>query len=202
MKITRQTETDLVFEDSTYWLSTLFAGFAVLMAYAMLRSSTQRGLIGAGLLLLFAFAWLRRSTMVFDTKQRVVRWSRKRWGRTLSGSVPFDAIENVVVQNTRSENSAMTYRLALETKAETIPFCDPYSGGGQARYDAMREAALKMLGRPSPANADGLDASIRSLLHQGRTVDAVELVRASDRLTLSAARERVLQVREQISAMR
>lgn len=200
MKIARQTETELVFEDSTYWLAGVFAAFALLMAYVMIHSGTPRGLIGAGALLLFAVAWLRRTTMVFDANQQMVRWTRARWGRSSTGSLPFRSITDVVTQSAPGQNGITIYRLALVAEGQAIPFCDEYSGGGVARYDALRETALKMLGRPSQSNLEGLDASIRSLLKQGRTVDAVELVRASDHVTLTAARERVLQVREQISA--
>ncbi|HEX4039105.1 MAG TPA: hypothetical protein VHX37_13680 [Acidobacteriaceae bacterium] len=207
MKITRQTETELVFRDSTFWLAGVFAVCSLLMALVVLKSGTPRGLIGAGLLLLFSTAWLRRSTVVFDAARRMIRWTGIRLGRNYSKSVPFGEVTNIVTQSTGGPNGTTIYRLAVVADDQTIPFCDAYSGGGAARYEALREAALKVLAGTArvsagAADSDGLDASIRSLLEQGRTLDAIELARASDRITLTAARQRVREIRQEMSAVR
>ncbi|MGA8110896.1 MAG: hypothetical protein WB974_15785 [Acidobacteriaceae bacterium] len=206
MKIARQTETELVFVESSYWIAGLLVACSVGMALMVLNTGNLRGLIGVAAILLFSLAWMRRATILFDGAQRMVRWTRVRLGRTSSGSVPFSEITDIAVQSTSGPNCTTIYRLAVVANDQTLPFCDVYSGGSTARYEGMREAALKMLGdtprgtKPAAAGADGLDGSIRSLLEQGRTLDAIELVRASDRVTVTAATQRVRQVRQEMVA--
>lgn len=210
MKMTRQNETELVFQDSSYGFAAIFALCSLGVALVAFHISDRRLLTPAALLLLFSLAWLRRSTVVFDAASQTVRWTRVRPTRRSSDALPFTAISDVVLQTSSSPNGANLYRLALVARdARIIPFCDPYSGGSAIRYAAMREAALKILARsaqpassspaaPSAPEPDALDASIRALLQQGRTIEAIELARASGQVTLSAAKQRVYRIRQQI----
>lgn len=209
MKMTRQNETELVFQDSSYGFAAIFALCSLGVALVAFHISDRRLLTPAALLLLFSLAWLRRSTVVFDAASQTVRWTRVRPTHRSSGAFPFSAISDVVTQSNSGPNGTTLYRLALIANGETIPFCDPYSGGGAPRYAAMREAALKIIARsaqpassspaaPSAPEPDALDASIRALLQQGRTIDAIELARASGQVTLSAAKQRVYRIRQQI----
>jgi ribosomal protein L7/L12 len=78
---------------------------------------------------------------------------------------------------------------------------DGYGGGGQW-LEKIREAIVAFI-KQDAASADGaaeLDASIRSLLKQGRKIDAVTLVRTRENLGLTQAVQRVNDVEKRMKA--
>ena len=84
---------------------------------------------------------------------------------------------------------------------------DGYGGGGQW-YEKIREAiatfikldAASAAGTASMAGDSELDASIRSLLEQGRKIDAVSLARTRKHLDLTQAVQRVNDVEKRMKA--
>lgn len=205
MKIVRQSNTELVFRESTLWISLLLALAALPLFYA----STLRGQRGNLIIAIFfavgALVWLRQATIVFDAAERTVRWRRMRFFRASSGSVPFAEIAGIGTETSSGSGGSTLYRLTLLAGPKPIPFTDTYSGG-RNRAAQLRETALQFLaahrGAPLPAASANLDDSLRALLLRGRKVEAVRLLETTEHLDLATAMQRVDQLSARMKAGR
>jgi hypothetical protein len=199
MRIAHQSPTELVVKDSSFWLTYLNAGIALLLLVAGISKTEPRVYLGAALFLLFAAITARGTTFTFDGMQRVVRWNGFKLFKKDSGTIPFDDIEDVTVEASSSGNSGTTYRLSLLTKQGAVPMAYAYSGSSDS-YGAMRREILTFL-KPGlqhaapPAETNGmpsdLASSIRSLLAQGRKIDAITLLRSREHIGLTEAVKRI-----------
>ncbi|MGC2298626.1 MAG: hypothetical protein WA476_07480 [Acidobacteriaceae bacterium] len=195
MKILRQTDTELVVRDSSLWVSILLALGATLPLGFALFQNDRRGFLAFGCILLFAFPWLRRSTFTFDATSQTIRWIRLRYLRTRTGIIPFSDVKHIDVQaSVGGQTNVVLYRLAIETQQGTFPMSDVFNSG-ENQCASVCEAILRFvkLDRNSvaPSVASALDASARSLLQQGRKIDAIQLVKTSQKLSLTAATQHV-----------
>jgi hypothetical protein len=198
MRIVRQSEYELVVRDSTIWLSIFFALVSLPMIYAAIVHGTKGIQYPACIFLLIALFCLRKTTFVFDARQRIVRWQGIRVLKVYSGSMPFSDIAEVGTESMPSPHGQLLYRLTLITQHGSTPLSDGYGGGGQW-LEKIREAiaafikrdAATVSGADSSPHDSGLDASIRSLLNQGRKIDAITLLRAKENLGLTQAVQRV-----------
>jgi hypothetical protein len=199
MKIVRQTPQELVAVDSTVWIS-MVCGLAALPGiYVALRDGELKPLCVAGLFILFALVAFGRMTFVFDRAQRTVRWNGRKTLKNESGTIPFDEITDIGTEAISGDGGA-SYRLAILTRQGPVPMAYAYSGNSQ-RYDSLRKTILDFV-RPEAGSgsSEGNDASIRSLLAQGRKIDAITLVRASENLDLTQAVRRVNEVEKRMKA--
>lgn len=84
-----------------------------------------------------------------------------------------------------------------------MPMSDGY-GASQSWCESMRQEILgflKLDGKlPAPSEAIADEASIRSLLSQGRKMDAIELVRNNWQIDLTEAVARVNEIDEKMKA--
>lgn len=213
MKIVRQSETEIVVQDSSIWIFGICAAAFLFVAYMTLSAGNHKGLAASGLLLVFAIAWLRRSTFVFDTTARMIRWRRMRYLNVLSGAIHFSDVQDIVLDSTMSgKSSVMIYRLTIVTALGRTPMSDVFKGGHD-HISAMRETLLGFIaGRHNAVNpaaslpqssgatnsdaerAAQLNEAIRGLLKQGRKIDAILLVQSTDHLDLTEATFRVNQI--------
>jgi hypothetical protein len=214
MKIVRQTDTQVAVRDSSLWVSAI-CGIAFLFIVTMTaRAGNWRGMLASCLLLVFTVAWLRRSTFVFDASTHTVSWNRLRYLRSASGAIPFSEISDIAVETTTSDKANLTYRLVIVTPSEKVPMSDVYTAG-QNRISALRNTLMGFMTNPKnpptppplpPAATENPDAeraaqlnnSVRSLLEQGRKVDAILLVQRADHLDLTEATFRVNQIDNQM----
>lgn len=214
MKIVRQSPNELVVRDSSVWLSAIFIAAAVFLLYFVVVQGDRRALVAMAVTLALALVWARRSTFTFNAATQRIDYTRLRWLRTASGTIPFSDVQAVDVQAMSGDNGTMIYRLALATREGAVPMSDEYSGG-QKYIDSLRDTIQQFI-RPAPsqnysmftapaANPDAartaaLDGSVRSLLQQGRKVDAILLVRESEHLDLTEATFRVNHIENQIKS--
>jgi hypothetical protein len=198
MRVVRQSPTELVVKDSSVWLTALFAGFAVVMTAAVGFSQPIK-LLAPAVFLLFGTITARSSTFSFDGMQRTVRWSGFRPFKAESGAILFDEIDDVVVEVSSGGNGAIAYRLALKTRQGLVPMAYAYSGSRDG-YAALRRQILAFVKpglqhEPPASHVEGipvdLASSIASLLQQGRSIDAVALLRTREKISLAEAKKRV-----------
>jgi len=131
MRIVRQTEQELVIRDSMTWLSVFFALVSSPLLYAALVHGAKGTLFTAGIFLLIALFCLRRTTFVFDARQRIVRWQGLRILKSYSGSLPFSEITEVGTETMPSPRGQPMYRLTLITPQGSTPMSDNYGGSSQ-----------------------------------------------------------------------
>jgi hypothetical protein len=197
MKIVRQTETELVVQDSSMWLSVVLAACALFPTYIAIAQHDHRAFRAAGALALFAIPWLRRATFTFDGATQTIRWRRLRYLWTRTGSSPFSDVRGIDIQSTMSGSNVTIYRLALDTPQATVPMSDVYSSG-ESRIVSVRDAIegfLKLRPAGTPATPRSMksdfDASVRSLVQEGRKIDAIQLLQSFEKLSLTEATQRV-----------
>lgn len=218
MRIIRQTPTELVVRDSSLWMSAVFVGAALFVAYFAIFQGDRRAIGAAAISLLIGIAWARRSTFTFNAAAQRIKWKRLRFLTTKTGTIPFSDVHGINVESTSSDKGTLTFRLAIATASQgTLPMSDVYSGG-QQHIESLRETIQQFV-KPSasgdetpdsavtsaskPLNADAartaaLNDLVRGLLQQGRKIDAIILVRQTEHLDLTEATFRVNQVENQM----
>lgn len=201
MRIVRQSPTELVAKDSTLWLSVVSGAAALALIFFGIESAKPSMFLVAGFFLLFATITARGTTFTFDGLERVGRWQSYWVFRARSGTVRLDDIRDVTVEAMSTDRNAVTYRLVLQTANGPVPMSNAYSASRDGYAKLRREvlAFLKPGLDPSAhepqKTVDGIPADLASSLHslvaQGRIIDAVTLLRARQRMSLTEARKRI-----------
>ena len=201
MHITRKTNQELVILDSSIWISVFLLCASAFVTYRLILENNQRGLLLDGIFLLFIVLFWRKEVVVFDVARQQATWTRRRLFKVATGSIPFSDINGIGIETTSSGN-APTYRLSIITSLGSIPMSDSYAGG-QQKYEELRQEIVDFLKLdPGSTLTSGIDdeASVRSLLKQGRRIDAIQLVRSTQKLSLTEATQRVAALYEQMNA--
>jgi len=222
MHIQRQTPMELVLQDGSRWLAFVFLAVAVFIAVSSIERHTLKGLLVSAFFLLFAAAFFRHSTFTLDRMQRVARWRRLSIFKNEAGSIPFDSIRDIVIDAQAGDRNSVSYRLVIVTAEDRTPMANLFEGGTIEHYEKLRQQILDFVGldsshsgadpaplsneRSSSSADDGipadLDSSLRALLAQGRTIDAIELLRSRNYMSLTDAKIRVEALQSKIKAAR
>ena len=193
----RHDGTILVTYDSTRltWLMLAVGGVCLATAgydVSIGSRGTDRlaGLLGAaGTCLLVAIVFLERAWFQFAPATRIVTW-RRRWAlRQRSGSIPFGAVQSVLVERPMGDDGTPSRRIVLKTIAgEDIPMTVGYrpDADGAVLHIASRIRAL--LGHDSVATHMH---NVRALIAAGKTIDAIRVLREEEGLSLVDAKRRV-----------
>ncbi len=207
MHALRKTNQDLVFVDSTIWLAVLLLGFSMFAAYRSYVAGSRAGFIAVGFLLLCGFLFWRKEIVTFDAGRQQAEWTRRRAFSVTSGTVPFSEITGIGMETTMAgSRGELSYRLTILTRDKPVPMSDVYNGN-QGHYESIRQeilAFLKLDAGAATSSQDvgqaGIDdeASVVSLLQQGRRIDAIELVRSRQKISLTEATNRVAHVLEKM----
>jgi hypothetical protein len=195
MRITRHTAQELVVVDSALGISAVLFLASLPLFYAATRPGKIGALFGGILFLLGAVVWIRKTTFIFDAGEQRVRWQGRKILKVENGVIPFGEITGIGTEATFGSNGSNTYRLTILTRGGLVPLAYTY-GGNQQSYASVREEIMRFLhleapetkAVPGPEGAAAIDeTSVRSLLSQGRKIDAVSLVRSSGHLGLTEA---------------
>jgi hypothetical protein len=202
MHITRKTNTELALVDSSIWISVILLCAGAPVAYTSITHSRFSGLWVAGFFVLCAFLFWRKEVVVFDAGRQQVAWWRRRAFKAASGTVPFSEITGIGMEASMAgEHGTLTYRLTILTSDTPVPMSDVYAGN-RAHYEALKAEISQFLHvdnvEMSPCGVD--ENSIQSLLKQGRKVDAIELVRVSQKIGLTEAVNLVNEIDEKMKA--
>ena len=194
MRVTRQTATELVLQDSWLWIAWVFAivSLPVLYSGTFLESRTGNFIMG-GFLLLCALVIVRKSRFVFDARERVVRWRQILMFRTSAGSLPFDDVRGIGIES--FEGEGQTYRLTILTAAKPVPLSSGYSCG-KAKYTNLRTTIATFLNL-EPGSQEGaieMAPSVLELIRAGRKIEAIRLLRSMKEMSLLDAKRIVDEV--------
>jgi hypothetical protein len=202
MHITRKTNTELALVDSSIWISVILLCAGAPVGYTSITHGRLSGLWVAGFFVLCAFLFWRKEVVVFDAGRQQVAWWRRRAFKAASGTVPFSEITGIGMEASMAgEHGTLTYRLTILTSDTPVPMSDVYAGN-RAHYEALKAEISQFLHvdnvEMSPCGVD--ENSIQSLLKQGRKVDAIELVRVSQKIGLTEAVNLVNEIDEKMKA--
>jgi hypothetical protein len=209
MHVTRKTNQELVILDSSIWISVFLLCVSLFVAYRVMLQHNPRSLLLDGLFLIFILLFWRKEVIVFDAAAQKVTWTRRRLFKVATGSIPFSDITGIGMETSTATNNVLVYRLTILTAQGSVPMADNY-GCDQQKYEKLRIEILDFLKLDSNENrnnspstsSDDIDdeASIRSLLQQGRRIDAIQLVRATQNLSLTEAHDRVTALQKQLNS--
>jgi hypothetical protein len=209
MHVTRKTNQELVILDSSIWISVFLLCVSLFVAYRVMLQHNPRSLLLDGLFLIFILLFWRKEVIVFDAAAQKVTWTRRRLFKVATGSIPFSDITGIGMETSTATNNVLVYRLTILTAQGSLPMADNYAGD-QQKYEKLRIEILDFLKLDSNENrnnsastsSDDIDdeASIRSLLQQGRRIDAIQLVRATQNLSLTEAHDRVTALQKQLNS--
>ncbi len=203
MKVKSETSTELVVTESTAWLSYFFLLVAVALFYGVGlhgREHTWKAFIPAAVFLVFAAAFDLRTEVTFDNVRRQAHWTRRRLFWVKSRTIAFDDIKGVVMESSVAKNNQFVYRLTILTSEGSVPMSDTYSGDKQSHAD-LRTKILFFLNMPVEDSEDALnEQTIRSLLAQGRKIDAIQLLCSAKHVGLTAAKQQVEAIEARIES--
>ena len=203
MKVIRKTNQQLVVADSSIWVSVLLLCFDAFVVYRGYVTGTGQALVLAGILTLFAFLFWRKEVVVFDRGRQEAEWKRIRAYKLDDGIVPFSEITGIGMDSSWARNNAAVYRLKILTAGDSVPLSDVFRGDKNG-CDQVRAQILEFLnlaaGEAVPSARNINDNTIQALLRQDRKADAVELVRASEKVGLSEAQEIVNEIEDKMKA--
>jgi hypothetical protein len=209
MHVTRKTNQELVVLDSSIWVSVFLLCASLFVLYRLVvQDSDKKGFWLIGLFLLFILLFWRKEVVIFDAARQQAIWTRRRLFKVATGTIPFSEITGIGMETT-SADRALTYRLTILTLKGSTPMSDSYEGG-QQKYAKLKQEIVDFLklgptvDRPGRALTNEIDdeASVRSLLQQGRRIDAIQLVRSMQKLSLTEAHERVTAIQEQMKDLK
>jgi hypothetical protein len=201
MRIRRTTNQQLVVMDSSVWISIVLLCLAASMATQAVALQTPKWWILVGCLSLFALIAWRREIVTFDAARQEVRWVRRRAFKLARGSLPFNEMRGITIDSTSGKNASSIYRLTILTTDKPVPMSDVYSGG-EAYYVSIRKQILEFLNfdNRSSSPGPGDEASIRSLLSEGRRVDAIQFMQTQYQLDMEEAVDRVNEIDQKMKA--
>lgn len=204
MHVVRKTNQQLILLDSSIWISVSLLCVSAFVAYRMVAQHNPRGLLLDGLFLLFIVLFWRKEVVVFDVATQQATWTRRRLVKVATGTIPFSEISGIGMETSSAKNGVLVYRLTILTPNGSIPMSDTYAGD-QQKYQKLKQEILDFLHLESSSAkliSDGIDdeASVRSLLQQGRRIDAIQLVRSTQNISLAEATQRVASIVEQMNA--
>jgi hypothetical protein len=209
MHVTRKTNQELVLLDSSIWISVFLLCVSAFVAYRMMLQSNPRGLLLDGLFLIFILIFWRKEVVVFNSGTQQATWTRRRLFKVATGTIPFSDITGIGVETNSAKNGVLVYRLAILSAQGSVPMADNYAGD-QRKYEKLKQEILDFLkldssenrNNSASASSTGIEdeASVRSLLQQGRRIDAIQLVRSTQNISLVEATDRVAAIYEQMNA--
>lgn len=190
MRVVENGPCRLVLRDRTSWISFFCWIAALIIAAFALRRGEPKALVSAGLFFLFGIGFFRNSKAVFDKSSRSCSLSRLDMWRVSRTTVPFDAIQDIVVEPMIGNDSpnASLCRLSLESADAVTPLSSSYEPD-LARYEAIRELVLTFIAHEGSAFPS--TEPVRALISAGRRVDALALLRRRERLTLTEAMQKL-----------
>jgi hypothetical protein len=201
MHIARHSPRELVVVDGTRWLALFFLAVAALLTFFAVTRYEYKLLFVTGFFLLFAALFTRRTTVTLDGMQRIANWRARTFLTVKSGAIPFDDITDIVLDATSGDHGSMVYRLSMVTAAGNTPMASAFATGVK-HYESLRGQILEFIKPGSSVStsapgilSDGipteLESSLRSMLQQGRKIDAVELLRSTRQISLTEAVARI-----------
>lgn len=149
------------------------------------------GLIGASITCLLFLLLSETSDFIFDAGTGRLSWTRRVGLVRRAGTVPFEAIEHVVIRTALGSDSvAPSQRIVLLTRNGELPLTASYSPS-----DAHAENAERLLAFLGRTRGDHLLDSVNALVAAGRDVDAIRELRLARGMSLTDAHAEVARIR-------
>jgi hypothetical protein len=148
------------------------------------------GLLGAAATCLaVAVVFLETARFEFASASRMITW-RRRWAlRERAGTIPFAAVQSVVVERPMGDDGTPSRRITLRTNdGVVVPMTIGYRPDPD---DAMLQMANRIRGFIGLHSDQASMQDVEALAAGGRTIDAIRVLREREGLSLTEAKQRV-----------
>jgi hypothetical protein len=180
-------------------LSIIGIVFLGIAAYTLFREPARRDrLIGsfAGFVtcVVASLLTLERSRFELDPRVRSITW-RRRWGWSVrEGITTFDRVRAVVVQTPIGDDGVPSLRLALLlVEGGEVPLTMGYGPDPSGELPELGDRLRGMLGLEQHV---GLAGHLQQLVNQGKSIEAIKIIRQKGDVSLEEAKRRVDELRE------
>ena len=157
------------------------------------------GLLGASATcLVIAIVFLETAWFEFSSPTHLITW-RRRWGfRQRSGTMPFSAIQSVMVERPLGDDGAPSRRVNLRlVDGAAIPLTVGYHSDADGAILKVADRIRAILGH----NAEETRSDdVAALVAAGKTIDAIKVLRETEGLSLTDAKQRVDELRQKASS--
>jgi hypothetical protein len=149
-------------------------------------------LAGAATCAITALVMLEQVNFRVDPQSRLIEW-QQRWGfRQRAGVTPFADVRHVSVEQPIGDTGVPSRRVCLHlADGSLLPITVGYQSDGDEQISKAAEKLRAVLGQHQPTP----DESVRILIAQGRTVEAIKILVEREGLSLAEAKDRVDQIR-------
>ena len=196
MKILKDTHSELVVEENSVLLRgmmvvavlCLFGSAALYFGQETPDMQKVKGLLfTSAFFAAFFVIFYEKSVFIFDRTGQWLRWKRYRLFRHRNGQLSFGQLESVLLQTQIGNSQGKpSRRVVLQTHEGELPLTITYDASDENETIAQR---IRELLKQSPETL--VSDSVEALVRQGRTIDAVRLLRTEDSLSLTEAKARV-----------
>jgi len=181
-------------------LMTVFVGTAAYDVFIGTRGTDRLiGLFGASATcLIIAVVFLETAWFEFSTPTHLVTW-RRRWGlRQRSGTMPFGAIQSVMVERPIGDDGTPSRRINLRMMdGATVPLTVGYRPDSDGEILRAADQIRVVLGHKAEETRSD---DVASLIAAGKTIDAIKILREAEGLSLTDAKQRVDELRRKASS--
>jgi hypothetical protein len=157
------------------------------------------GLLGASTTcLLIAIVFLETAWFEFSKPTHLVTW-RRRWGlRQRSGTMPFGAIQSVMVERPIGDDGTPSRRINLRmADGAGVPLTVGYRPDSDGAIVRTADRIRALLGHQAEETRS---ADISTLIAAGKTIEAIKVLRETEGLSLTDAKQRVDEIRRKASS--
>jgi hypothetical protein len=107
--------------------------FTTFLGHESDLQQTYGALMGAGIALVVGAAFTQRTVFTFDAVRRQITWSKRGWYGSFGGTIPFNEICSVGIDQHSSADGGPSYRVLISSGSQNIPIPDAYSSGEISR---------------------------------------------------------------------
>jgi hypothetical protein len=190
MRVIENTPVSLKLRDRTLWIAIVCFFAAGSEIGSLAYGGEWSEFVPAAVSVAFGLAFLRATDVTFDKIRRICTVRRFDIIRMMRTQLAFGDIMDIRVEVFPGcgDSGTISCRLSLVTPSGVVPLTLGYEPD-LSRYNAMRDTLLDALfeDKPRPAPAD----LVHDLVKAGRIIDAVQVLRLRDGLSLTAARARI-----------
>src|SRR5918993_2769751 len=171
--------------DSTRWTKLAIGGTLLLLGtatydYFIGARGDDRviGLLGAATTLaLIGIVMLEQSRFRFDPATRLIEWDQRWAFRRRAGITPFNDVQHVSVDVPIGDSGIPSRRVVLHlANGILLPVTVGYKPDVDGSISRTAETLRVTLGHRPPT----IEESVRLLVSQGRTIDAIKLLREKE----------------------
>jgi hypothetical protein len=189
----------VIHEDSKWpkWIVFLALMISMLLIFHLSKDPVDKEkIIGCVIaILMLGFSYLivyEKSVFVFDCRDRLIHWSRKRVFSHRQETITFDNVKFILSQASFGSSRNPGRRVALLTDRGLIPISTAYFSDSNDGCGKLAVRLRDMLGiSNADSDSDSVLDTVRGLVADGQKIEAIRFFRQHKNMSLKEAKDAV-----------